>query len=112
MKDELFSFPHSYLHYNPVVLLSHLKLEELEIENPIDSIYGECSHALHASTMGIYDEDRFEYLEKCVTIGEHVRIYSVSLDKYKRPIIELYKNNGKNVNEDMLTSGHAKHYLK
>jgi hypothetical protein len=66
MKDELFSFPHSYLHYNPVVLLSHLKLEELEIENPIDSIYGECSHALHASTMGIYDEDRFEYLEKCV----------------------------------------------
>lgn len=53
-----------------------------------------------------------EYLEKCITIGEHVRIYSVSLDKYKRPIIELYKNNGKNVNEDMLTSGHAKHYLK
>lgn len=66
MKDELFSFPHSHLHYNPVILLSHLKLEELEIENPIDSIYGDCSHALHASSMDVYDEDKFQYLEKCV----------------------------------------------
>lgn len=66
MKDELFSFPHSHLHYNPVILLSHLKLEELDIENPIDSIHGECSHTLHASSMDIYDEDKFEYLEKCI----------------------------------------------
>jgi hypothetical protein len=66
MNNELFNFPHLNLHYNPVVLLSHLKLEDLGIENPIDSIYGDCTHALHASSMGIYDEDKFEYLEKCI----------------------------------------------
>ena len=41
MKDELFNFPHSALHYNPVILLSHLKLEDLNIENPkhLDMLY-------------------------------------------------------------------------
>lgn len=50
------------------------------------------------------------YLETILKPGDKVRISSKSLDKYKRPIATIYKN-GANINEQMVSNGHAKPYM-
>lgn len=51
-----------------------------------------------------------KYLETILSQDDIVTIKSKSLDKYKRPIVEIITKNGVSVNEDLIKSGHAKIY--
>lgn len=50
-----------------------------------------------------------EYLESVLKPGDRVRIRSKSLDKYKRPIVEII-HNGLNINKVLLEKGLVKEY--
>lgn len=49
------------------------------------------------------------FLETLLKNVESVTVYSRSLDKYGRPLVDIYKNE-EHINEIMLSSGHAQKY--
>ena len=50
-----------------------------------------------------------EYMESILKPGDRIRIRSKTLDKYKRPIVELI-HNGVNINKELLEKGLVKEY--
>jgi endonuclease YncB( thermonuclease family) len=43
--------------------------------------------------------------------GDKLLLKSKALDKYKRPIAHVFTKDGLNVNEQMVSNGHAKPYM-
>jgi micrococcal nuclease len=51
------------------------------------------------------------YLETVLKPGDRVLVKSKALDKYKRPIVHITTKSGLNVNESLVSEGHAKPYM-
>lgn len=62
--------------------------------------------SINAPELGSGGESAKIYLEQLLPIFTEVHIKSTRLDKYGRPIVQLYLN-GKDINSDLVQNGYA-----